>query len=118
MNDREAEARGYYYTGIYEDTRERAKDKAGTILKQGYKIILVPRHASGYERIAGIKRGVILGYAVFTEIGYFNAREKNDLAVRLKLIENRRVRALKDYQEQLDNITKEEDKWKSRLKEL
>lgn len=72
MNKKQAEEKGYRYTGIYARDREEIKKRAEIIRKEGYKAITVTVPDSKYSR-----GGVGVGYSVYVEEKYvINERKK------------------------------------------
>jgi len=95
MNKKQAEERGYRYTGIYSRSKEEIKGRAEGIRKEEYKAITVTVPDSKYSR-----GGVGVGYSVYVEERYVIDKQKiKDIerAVRekIELVEERRVLVLR-----------------------
>ncbi len=113
MNEQQARNRGYSFSGCYEWSKEKLAEKLESYKDEGYKAVIVTVPDSKYSR--GIPE---TGYAIYIEHKFFSTREKKDLSERLRLIENRKSLALKEYQKQLKDIDNEANKMKTRLSEL
>jgi len=113
MKIKEAEEKGYSFTGSYERSRERLTEAIKEIKRKGYKCSIVT------EPDSKLSRGSIgTGYSIYAEEKYFTDEEINDLNERLSNIEARKIKALKVYEEKVKEIDEEEEAMKSRLQEL
>lgn len=118
MDSQQAIQSGYHHTGIYGRSREELAPRLAELKAQKYKYVLVPEKASGYERSAGVKKGMVLGYSVYVEKRYHDDRTRADLLKRLKEMPMRRVLAKKRYEHELYKLEQEEQKIKAGLLKL
>lgn len=113
MNEKQAEEKGYNFTGIYEFDEVPVKDKLEKIRQSGYKAVMVMVPGSSLSR-GGPRRG----YSVYAENKYFTDKEKIDLRKRLAHISPRKLTAWENYQKESDEISEDERKMGVRLAQL
>jgi len=118
MNENQAMEQGYSFTGCYQRSKKELVKRYNEFKSQGYKAVIVSDHASGYEKTAGIRKGMVLGYSIYAEKRYFVDREIKELTNRLEAIPGRRENTLKKYQKELDEINNDELKIVKQLIEL
>jgi len=118
MDESDARERGYSFTGIYSRWREDVAVGAEKIKKQGYKTAIIPSKASGYERSAGVGKGMVLGYSVYAERRYFTDKKRVELVERLKAIPAKKARAYEEYQKLIETIHLEAIDLQKRIVEL
>jgi len=119
MNENDAIARGYQFTGEYERIydKDKLKAKITTIRKSGYKCVMVVNRASGYER-SGEKKGQITGYSIYADQKYHDDKRRQEIKNRLAQIPANKNYAKKRYDEKLAEIEAQEQSLLARLKEL
>jgi hypothetical protein len=78
MNERQANEKGYSYTGIYARYKNEVQVRLDKIRSNGYRAVMVTVPDSPYSR------GVIgVGYSVYAERKYFTDKERQELQKRL-----------------------------------
>jgi len=107
MTEQEAKQKGYSFTGIYKSSKEEVKERKLSEFK-GYKSVIVPAKASGYER-CGYKKGQITGYSLYVEHKYFEDREYRETLSKLGKIEQRQAEAKENYEKALAFIALDKD---------
>ena len=113
MREKQAEQKGYRFTGSYERDKDTIKERAKEYKKEGYKIIICEVLDSPLSRGP---RGT--GYSVYAEPKYFIDKEIQEINRKLSQIDNRKQDALDEYNKKLAEIDKEKEEMEERLKEL
>jgi len=113
MNEKQAQQKGYRFTGDYERDKEELKERAQEYKKQGYKIIICTVPDSPLSR-----SGVGVGYSIYAESKYFIDEEIKKLTQRLDQIDNRKQTALDEYNKKVVEIEEEKTTIETRLKEI
>jgi hypothetical protein len=113
MNEQQARQSGYSFTGVYTRDRGEVGIRRDALTKEGYKAVIVTVPDSPLSR--GPKG---TGWSVYAERKYFVDKEKTDLRQRLSMIEPRKERAQKKYEEELVLIENDRVNYQNRLDEL
>jgi len=115
MTEDEARDRGYSFTGVYEYHKEDLVLRAAEMKAKGYRTVVVPSRASGYERHAGVKRGMVLGYSLYAGRRYFVDQSIHDIQVEMQGIPKRRSYLLGEYNRLLSEVNAREARLTSHL---
>lgn len=107
MTLKEAINAGYYFTGHYEseyhtEGRQKLKEKAREIRRQGCKAFVVKKHS---------------GYAIYADDRYFLLQDKETYERILSSVESRKAEALKRYEEEIKAINEEAERTAESLAE-
>jgi DNA repair exonuclease SbcCD ATPase subunit len=113
MKEREAEQKGYRFTGSYERSKEEIKERAEEYKKEGYKVIICTVPDSPLSR-----GGVGTGYSIYAEPKYFIDKEIKDINNRLSRIDKRKQDALEKYNKEIEDIENDKRRLEERLKEI
>ena len=116
MEVQEAHQKGYRFTGSYERDKTSIKTKQ-KFKYAGFKTVLVPERASGYER-NGSKKGQITGYSIYAEEKYFIARRKGELENRIGFIPSKLEKLKDEYEKKKAEMLLEEENMKAELELL
>ena len=108
----------YGFTGVYDRSKEVVQARADEFRSRGYKVRIVPQKASGYERRAGIRKGMVTGYSLYAESRYFRDREIEDVQVKLSYIPKEKEQETKRHLDTMFSIDSEERRLRNRLAEL
>jgi len=113
MNEKQAQQKGYRFTGDYERDKESLKERANEYKKQGYKVVICAVPDSP------LSRGVVgVGYSIYAEEKYFIDKEVKELETRLNEIDDRKQLALNEYNNKISLIDKNKERMEERLKSL
>lgn len=113
MNKKQAESKGYRFTGVYESDKEKVIARRDELKQKGYKAIVVTVPPNKLSR--GFHGD---GYSLYAEQRYFNDEEIVTLKQRLSQIGDRKARALKSYQADIALIEDDEQRWQNELTKL
>jgi len=95
--EKEAQARGYGFTGVYSSDKEEVKSRQKDY--EGYKTLLVTVPHSKYSRIGGG-----CGYSIYAEPKYFYDGRISNLIVKITSKDERLNEAKKEYDEKIKKI--------------
>lgn len=112
MREKQAEEKGYRYTGSYERSKEKIKEELKEYKEQGYKAVIVEVPDSKLSRGYGG-----MGYSIYAEQKYFIDREVKDINSRLSNIDSRKQNALDEYNKRIAEIENDKINLEARLKE-
>lgn len=98
MEKHEAQSKGYSFTGVYERNKEIVKSKQQEY--KGYKTVICPSRASGYER-NGSKKGSIQGYCLYIEAKFFKDKLIQQCQEKLSKAQIQRDLLKKEYEAKL-----------------
>ena len=113
MKEKQAEQKGYSFTGSYERDKETIKEKAKEYKKQGYKVVICDVPDSKLSR-----GGRGMGYSIYAEPKYFIDREIESIKTRLEQVDTIKQLALDDYNKKIAKIDNEKEIMEKRLEEL
>jgi len=94
---KEAEARGYQFTGVYSSNKEEVKSRQKEY--EGYKTLLVTVPHSKYSRSGGG-----CGYSIYAEPKYSYDGRISNLIVKITSKDERLNEAKKEYDEKIKKI--------------
>jgi len=113
MNEKQAQQKGYSFTGDYERDKEELKERANEYKKQGYKVVICTVPDSPLSR-----GGVGVGYSIHAEEKYFIDREVKKIEIKLSHIDNEKQDALNEYNNTIAEIDSNKEKMENRLRSL
>lgn len=113
MREKQAEQKGYMFTGSYERDKEIIKERAKEYKQKGYKVIICDVPDSKYSR--GPRS---MGYSIYAEPKYFIDEEIKRINRSLSLVDSEKQEALDEYNKKIAKIDKEKEEMEKRLKEL
>jgi len=113
-----AQEKGYIFTGAYSSFKDEILAKKAELKKQGYKSVIVESRYSGYERMAGARKGAIAGYSLYAERKYSIDQEIKTREKEIERHEERVAQLKEQYEKDLKELIEEKNKNTERLEEL
>ena len=113
MREKQAEEKGYRFTGSYGRDKDEIKERAKEYKAKGYKVVVVDEPDSKLSRGGGG-----MGYSVFAERKYFIDQEVIKLEKILSSVELLKQNALDEYNQKLSAIDNQKLMTEERLKFL
>jgi len=114
MREKQAEEKGYRYTGIYARNRDELKLRITEEFKsKGYKAVICEVPDSKLSR-----GGRGMGYSIYAELKYLIDEEIRKISRELGNINNRKQEALEEYNRKILEIDNRKTMLEERLNEL
>lgn len=102
MNEKQARAKGYCFTGWYSFDKEEMKTKSSEIKAQGFKSVVVTVPGDPLSR-----GGAITGYSVYVEEAYIIMEILESLEAKYKHFDRRFKEMKERHEEELKNLEEE-----------